>query len=809
VLVDGYIRVSQVGDRSGETFLSPVRQREQIEAWARRNGALIVQMFEELDESGGRRDRPFFQRSIERVEAGETNGVVVAKLDRFARSLTDTLEAVKRIRGAGGLFVSVEEGFDLRTDVGRHMLREWGSWAEFDLDRVRSNWRYARERAVARGVYLAPCPVGYRKHEGRLLRDPEVAPFVAEAFRRRGNRASVRQVGLFLESRGVRTARGNPGWAEATISSMLRNRVYLGESRSGEFLNAAAHEPLVDADVWHAAQAPNDLPRRRSATPGLLAGLLRCAACRRRMCSSVGRYPDGRAYREYYCRGSSAAGVCPQPAVITGSLVEPYVEAVFWRELVRKRRVVPRRELETLQARAASAETALLGYRDNPRVIQAIGSERFAEGLALRQERLERELLTLAAARARAAAGGPGWSELRHAWSWLSVTERREALGGVIECAFVDRGRKRPEERIAICLRGEAPIDLPGRGRSSELRRFDPTDCRGRSPVTLTSEEPRWPVSRVRRQLEGFVGRRDRFPTCEEFQRAGLSLLFRQVQIRGGERWWARQLGIDRLPNDANSDWSAERIRHELAPFLKGRTQWPTAKEFRVAGYGRLRLAIAGAGGAERWAREFGLPMPARSCGSRHVWTDDRIEEVLCDFLGGRTRWPGDRAFRAAGLNGLTNAMLRSGGRAYWARRLAFTQDTQARVLVRDSPYIPPPELPEVADPRMPRAKRPGASVWSAEMIVDAIRRWADETGCAPRAYEWDSIKRRPPGPGGRYPATSNVVRTFGSWSSGLEAAGFESGGRGHSPRVSVRADAPVPRFPPAAPRRSRAQVSG
>jgi|GEM_PF-1856946 len=33
-------------------------------------------------------DRPLFQQALERIERGETGGLIVAKLDRFARTLT-------------------------------------------------------------------------------------------------------------------------------------------------------------------------------------------------------------------------------------------------------------------------------------------------------------------------------------------------------------------------------------------------------------------------------------------------------------------------------------------------------------------------------------------------------------------------------------------------------------------------------------------------------------------------------------------------------------------------------------------------
>src|SRR4051812_32988475 len=139
MLVDAYIRVSQVAGRSGERFISPVVQRERILGWAQARGARIGEVFEELDESGARADRPLLQEALRRVEAGQSDGIVVSKLDRFGRSFVDSLAAIERIRAAGGVFASVEDGFDLSTDTGRLVMRIMFSMAEWELDRVRRN----------------------------------------------------------------------------------------------------------------------------------------------------------------------------------------------------------------------------------------------------------------------------------------------------------------------------------------------------------------------------------------------------------------------------------------------------------------------------------------------------------------------------------------------------------------------------------------------------------------------------------------------------------------------------------------------
>jgi DNA invertase Pin-like site-specific DNA recombinase len=62
--MDGYIRVSRVGGRGGESFISPEVQRQRIAAWADANGVEIVQWWEELDVSGAKRERPMFQQAL-------------------------------------------------------------------------------------------------------------------------------------------------------------------------------------------------------------------------------------------------------------------------------------------------------------------------------------------------------------------------------------------------------------------------------------------------------------------------------------------------------------------------------------------------------------------------------------------------------------------------------------------------------------------------------------------------------------------------------------------------------------------------
>jgi DNA invertase Pin-like site-specific DNA recombinase len=679
MIVDGYIRVSQVNDRAGERFISPVVQRDAIEGWARLHGAVVGEVFEELDESGARPDRPLLERAIARVESGESSGIVVSKLDRFGRSLLDGLAGIDRITRAGGTFVAVEDGLDLSTDTGKLVLRLMLSLGEWELDRVRSTWRTAQERAIARGVHIGPAPIGYRRRDdGRLVPDPCYGRVVTELFRRRAEGAAIGRLCRLLSERGVPTPAGARIWAWSTMDGLLRKRTYLGEVHHGHFVNRSAHAALVDPVTWQAAQRPLEKrPARPDVAETLLRGLLRCSGCSRMLTALRIRRGTGRETRIYACWWRSSVGSCPRPVAIQDSVVEPYMEALFWQELERWPRCRSASRVGVLEGRAERLESELCAYRDSERVARTLGLERFESGLDVRMRRHERALLAVAAARRELASPDlPDPAELRDRWPALGLHERRDLIGALVDCAFVLPPPGPAERRLVVCGRGQAPDDLPAsaaqrRRRSPRPGAFDPTKCRG-SIRLRSSAARRWPEQQVRAALEPFLAGRGNWPTFPEFQAAGLGLVHRQIELLGGARLWARHYGLPRepLPHRLGA-WSNERIRRELTHFLAGRSDWPTKYEFDAAGKVTLRRALDGFGGQERWAGEFGLQIP-RQRRRLHSWTDEQIETELRRFTAGTERWPTRREFEEAGLRSLYNATMCRGARNPLAKKLGL-----------------------------------------------------------------------------------------------------------------------------------------
>ena len=367
VKVDGYIRVSRIGARGGESFISPAEQRDRIDAWAKSQGVAIATVHEDLDQPGSKADRPGLEAVMQRVKRGTVDGVVVARLNRFGRSMLDNARLFEQIREAGGALFSVVEGIDSRGAMGGLLANLFSAFAEYELETIRDNWSTARESAVKRGVHISSkVPTGYRRGEGgRLKVDEKAASAIVDVFRAKARGASWSECGAILESAGVRTPYSGKHWAQGSLAKLIGNPVYLGQARSGEFSNPDAHQAIVDEDTWKVAQATKQ-PPQNGLGGALLSGLVRCQGCRYVLKADSMRDRTGERVRLYRCRSSRSAGKCPAPASVLGSVVEPFVVERFFDGLgdVLAEAVRSSADLRDLEQQVEQANAELVAYRD-------------------------------------------------------------------------------------------------------------------------------------------------------------------------------------------------------------------------------------------------------------------------------------------------------------------------------------------------------------------------------------------------------------------------------------------------------------
>jgi site-specific DNA recombinase len=470
--LDGYIRVSRVGGREGESFISPAEQRDRIAAWARSRDVAIDQWHSDLDETGGKLERPGLDAALDRVRNGQSGGIVVARLDRFSRAgVADALNVIDEIHEAGGQLAALDLGIDPTTPFGEFAMTIMLGLARMERRRIGEAWQVAKRRAVERGVHFQ-APFGYLKgDDGRLSPGPH-AHLVRELFQRRARGDSWSQLERWMNSTGVEPLRARR-WAYGTLTAMLANRAYLGEAHNAGHVLEGAHQAIVDPPLFNAVQTGRAVAAARG-DGALLTGLIRCAGCRHRMTINYGA--EGAPRRAYRCRRQHGEGECPEPAVVRAHLIEPHVVERFLAHYgdVGARGAEATEELQAAATAAETAELELEAFVSDTRLREALGHDRYVSAVEVRARQAEEARAALDAARGRA--GAVQVMHLSKSWDTLTTEQRRRLLAAGIDAVFLRRtGNPRAPiaDRTRILWRGEANDDLPGRNiRTLELRPY-------------------------------------------------------------------------------------------------------------------------------------------------------------------------------------------------------------------------------------------------------------------------------------------------------------------------------------------------
>jgi len=99
--------------------------------------------------SGSKDDRPGLAQALEYVRTGDT--LVVWRLDRLGRSLSNLIHTTTGLEGRGVGFKSLQEGIDTTTSGGKLVFHIFGVLAEFERSLIRERTNAGLKAARARG----------------------------------------------------------------------------------------------------------------------------------------------------------------------------------------------------------------------------------------------------------------------------------------------------------------------------------------------------------------------------------------------------------------------------------------------------------------------------------------------------------------------------------------------------------------------------------------------------------------------------------------------------------------------------------
>ncbi len=169
-----YLRVSTEGSKDGR-IQSTEMQKLEIESYLKAKGIIDFQIYEDKGISGTKRDRPSLNKLLTDCKNGKVSKVIVYKLDRLARSLSDLLQMVTLFQDSEVEFISVKDSIDMSTATGRLLFQILGSFAEFEAAVIKERVQSGIANAKSKGIQLGrPFKKGHSvvkklKNEGKSV----------------------------------------------------------------------------------------------------------------------------------------------------------------------------------------------------------------------------------------------------------------------------------------------------------------------------------------------------------------------------------------------------------------------------------------------------------------------------------------------------------------------------------------------------------------------------------------------------------------------------------------------------------------
>lgn len=307
--VCAYARVSTDSRKQGESLENQISSYERsIKANPEYEFAGV---YADQGISGYSRNRPEFQKMIQKARNGEIDLIITKAISRFARNTAVLLEVVRELRQLGIAIYFEEQNINTLSGDGEVMLTVLASFAEEESRNVSENRKWSLRKQFERGEYMINTErfMGYDKNEfGELVINPKEAMAVrlfADMYLLGVGSSRLGQLAEFLDIPTMSGAK----WTGGSFMGMFRNEKYKGDfhlqkyytpegKRGQTVLNKGevqsyymqdSHPAILSTKVWDALQKKMEENKRgRNIAQGNsmkyqnrypLTGLLYCPHC--------------------------------------------------------------------------------------------------------------------------------------------------------------------------------------------------------------------------------------------------------------------------------------------------------------------------------------------------------------------------------------------------------------------------------------------------------------------------------------------------------------------------------------------------
>lgn len=255
-------------DSYSQPFNSLRTQREACEAYVASQRAemwtVLKSRYDDNGYTGGNLDRPALRRVLDDIARGLIDVVLVYKIDRLTRSLSDFGKLMEIFGSKNVSFVAVTQHFNTSTSMGRLTLNVLLTFAQFERELAGDRISDKKASLKAKGIWVGGRPpLGYDIVHRKLVinrKEASEVKYIFESYARTGDIGTVLQD---LKRRGVKQKKwvarsgkryGGVPFTHKTILTLLKRRLYLGEVNVRGKSYPNTHERLISNETWSEVQ---------------------------------------------------------------------------------------------------------------------------------------------------------------------------------------------------------------------------------------------------------------------------------------------------------------------------------------------------------------------------------------------------------------------------------------------------------------------------------------------------------------------------------------------------------------------------
>lgn len=266
-------------------------------------------IFEDEGFSGKNTNRPAFNRMMKLAKINTFNIIAVYKIDRIARNIVDFVNIYDELEKLDVKLISVTEGFDPSTPIGRMMMMLLASFADMErlniVQRVKDNMlELAKKGCWTGGNVPFGCEVIKENNKSFLcINQPDNIELIFNTYL---TKCSLYSTYKFLVEKGIKVTTQREG-----IGRILRNPVYVksntavvdylsssyeiigkpngkgfltyGKNSNNPIAVISKHKGVIEPDLWLKVQTKLDEKReshfKKESKVYWLSTVLKCPFC--------------------------------------------------------------------------------------------------------------------------------------------------------------------------------------------------------------------------------------------------------------------------------------------------------------------------------------------------------------------------------------------------------------------------------------------------------------------------------------------------------------------------------------------------